>query len=276
MPESEGETEAVRRSFYTHLSQPSTSEPYSCVLVFTRTDTRTEKGICIQSKVQERFKKSLFPDLHLPFLKITSATRYWISNAYSGSLRCNVGDMYRNLSELARFIKEGMVFKLKAIIAHGKLVNKDFRRLLSKVSGHRGCCGIGYEKRRHSRLLVFWGCWDDIPVHGCSVPNHRFFGTKVSCCRIQIILFSFWLSSKVNPRQKKALGVWWLDSHQDSYFFPVRVSMILLHSWLMGHGQKLCQLILGFVSGKVNSSKMESSLGRIRILVPMAVILIIT
>ncbi|XP_055355772.1 F-box only protein 7-like [Paramacrobiotus metropolitanus] len=127
--DSETDTRFVRRSFYSHLSNPAPSAPYSCLLVFTTVMSGQAKGVMIQSVVAERFKHAQetvdssgrirSPDVPPPSLKIPLAARHWISNAYSGSLRNNVVEMYRDLHLLARQVKDAIVHPLKAIIAHG-------------------------------------------------------------------------------------------------------------------------------------------------------------
>lgn len=56
----------------------------------------------------------------LPNINIPISTRYWVSNVFGGTLRTQVLEMYRNLPELARMLKDTLVLKLQAIIAHGE------------------------------------------------------------------------------------------------------------------------------------------------------------
>ncbi|OQV23667.1 hypothetical protein BV898_02407 [Hypsibius exemplaris] len=112
-------SENIRRSHYTHRCNcPNlTRDDYSCTVIFSRADmARLPKQIMLQSAVAPAFRVKPHPTC--PSLSLM-ASRYWISNAYSGNLRTNIVEMYRNLPKLAIQLKENVVFKLKAIIAHG-------------------------------------------------------------------------------------------------------------------------------------------------------------
>jgi hypothetical protein len=114
----EKETESIRRSYYSHLSKASNDGRYSCVILFSRPVLERSKPVVIQSALSDQFRKNL-PSGRTVAPVTVLPSRYWVNNAYSGSLRSNVVEMYRNLPELAIKLKDELVFKLKSIIAHG-------------------------------------------------------------------------------------------------------------------------------------------------------------
>ncbi|GAU88716.1 hypothetical protein RvY_01356 [Ramazzottius varieornatus] len=119
--ESEQETDSVRRSYYNHTVVCLPDQVFSCVLIFSRSQSwkvgqqAPIPVVVIQSMVPEQFRH--LSKFALP-TRILQSTRYWISNAYGGNLRSDVVEMYRNLPELSTVVKDTLVLKLKAIICH--------------------------------------------------------------------------------------------------------------------------------------------------------------